>query len=461
MKKINLRFFLALWLGKLSIFALRLLKKHASHFPGELALKLCPDFLQRIPRPKTVVCVTGTNGKTTTSNLLGDILRANGHKITHNAYGSNTPTGISAVLLENADLLGRPRNEIALLETDERASIHVMPYLKPDILLVNNMLRDTFKRNAHPGFIAWIVGKATPPETTVIYNGDDPECRSIGEGTNHRLSFSLRIPDTGNYRPGTFEERPTCPHCGHELQYTLRRYSHIGLHHCPACGWEPAAPDYALTELDREARTFTVTHGEKEITCHLINDSLANIYNFTAAVAVLDAMGLSEAEIQKGFREARIVASRVKEYDVAGRHIAMLLTKGQSPVACNNMFSYVAKQEVPGKLVVLMLEDQHDVQNDVENTCWFYDCDYELFSDPSIEHLIIAGQRSQDQLLRLMIAGVPEEKITVLDTIDAVFDAEVLYRAKNIYFLYDVFTDGVAEKLRRRVAEKMQEGGAN
>ncbi len=453
MKKKNLRFFAALWGGKLSIVLLRLLKRKASHFPGELALKICPDFLQRISRPKTVVCITGTNGKTTTSNLLGDILRINGRKITHNSYGSNTPTGISAVLLENADLLGRPKNDLALLETDERASIHVMPYLKPDILMVNNMLRDTFKRNAHPGFIAWILSKATPAETKIIYNRDDPECYSIGHGINERSSFSLTCEDLGGYRPDTFEEHPICPVCGHELEYTLRRYNHIGLHHCPACGWEPEAADYALTAVDKEERSFTISVRGEERKYHLINDSLANIYNFTAAVSVLDALGLTDEEIRRGFEEAHIVTSRFKHYEVCGRSISMLLTKGQSPVACNNMFSYVGAQDVPKKVVVLMVDDQHEAANDVENMCWLYDCDYEQFADPGIDHLIVAGQRCMDQKLRLIIAGVPEEKMTVLDSIEAVAQVEELYKAENIYFLYDIFSDSVAEKLRRSVQE--------
>ena len=463
MKRRNLRFFLALWLGKHSSAALKLLHRNASHFPGELALKLCPDFLSRIPRPEKVVCITGTNGKTTTSNLLGDILRLSGRRITHNSLGSNTHTGISTVLLQNADLLGRPRNSLALLETDERASVHILPYLKPDLLMINNLLRDTFKRNAHPGFIAWILGQAVPKETVILRNGDDPMCYGVGLDTNPRLSFSLAIPDTGTYRPEPFEEHPVCPVCGHELHYDLRRYSHLGLHRCPACGWAPPAADYVLTDVDREARTFTVSVRGKERRYHLINDSLANIYNFTAAVSVLDWLGLSDEEIRKGFEQAKIVASRVKEYNVAGRHISMLLTKGMSPVACNNMFTYVIRRDEPDKLVVLMLEDQHDAKNDVENTCWFYDCDYELFNDPSIPRLIIAGKRCMDQKLRLLTAGIPEEKLTVLEDIPSVLDTEELYRAKNIYFLYDIFTDGEAEKLRKAAAARMlaAEGGAD
>ena len=76
----KLRFLFALWMAKLSIPALKITHHNGTDFPGSLALKLCPDFLHYIGRPETVVAITGTNGKTTVSNLLGDILTKHGKK---------------------------------------------------------------------------------------------------------------------------------------------------------------------------------------------------------------------------------------------------------------------------------------------------------------------------------------------------------------------------------------------
>ena len=72
----KLRFLLALWLGKLSIPALKITHHNGTDFPGSLAVRLCPDFLRYVGKPKTIVAVTGTNGKTTVSNMLNDILEA-------------------------------------------------------------------------------------------------------------------------------------------------------------------------------------------------------------------------------------------------------------------------------------------------------------------------------------------------------------------------------------------------
>lgn len=86
MKK-NLRFIIALIFGKLAMWLQKLLGMNASYFPGKLAIKLCPDFLGRIDKPKTIITVTGTNGKTTCCNMILDVLSDAGFKVLNNRAG--------------------------------------------------------------------------------------------------------------------------------------------------------------------------------------------------------------------------------------------------------------------------------------------------------------------------------------------------------------------------------------
>ena len=79
----KLRFLFALWMAKLSVPALKITRHNGTDFPGTLALKLCPDFLKYVGRPKTIIAVTGTNGKTTVSNLLADTLEKAGQRHCH------------------------------------------------------------------------------------------------------------------------------------------------------------------------------------------------------------------------------------------------------------------------------------------------------------------------------------------------------------------------------------------
>ena len=49
-----------------------------SSLPGKIALKICPDILERISLPKYIIAVTGSNGKTSTVEMIAHILMENG-----------------------------------------------------------------------------------------------------------------------------------------------------------------------------------------------------------------------------------------------------------------------------------------------------------------------------------------------------------------------------------------------
>ena len=94
-----LRYYIALWAAKLSIVALKITKHNGTNFPGVLALKICPRFLKYAPKPEKIIAVTGTNGKTTTSNMLLDMLTMDGHNVLNNKMGSNINSGIASSLI--------------------------------------------------------------------------------------------------------------------------------------------------------------------------------------------------------------------------------------------------------------------------------------------------------------------------------------------------------------------------
>ena len=135
-----IRFYFALFCGKLTIALLKMLKKRATNFPGSVVLTLCPDFLKHLEKPEKIIAVTGTNGKTTCSNMLLDILTDNGYDCTNNNFGGNVDTGISAALLKDSTLTGKATKKYCVLEIDERSAVRVYPYVQPDILIVTNLI---------------------------------------------------------------------------------------------------------------------------------------------------------------------------------------------------------------------------------------------------------------------------------------------------------------------------------
>ena len=111
MSKKPLKFIFAVMCGKITIKLLRLLKKNGTNFPGSVVLKICPDFLRYIDKPEKIIAVTGTNGKTTVSNMMLDILNDNGIDCTNNNFGGNVDTGISTALLKDSTITGKARKK--------------------------------------------------------------------------------------------------------------------------------------------------------------------------------------------------------------------------------------------------------------------------------------------------------------------------------------------------------------
>ena len=74
-KKKTMRFYLTLAGIKVLIKVLQLCGRNATHVPGRKAINICPDFLDQIDKPEFIIGITGTNGKTTVSNLIADVMR--------------------------------------------------------------------------------------------------------------------------------------------------------------------------------------------------------------------------------------------------------------------------------------------------------------------------------------------------------------------------------------------------
>ena len=94
----RLRYAAAFIVAKLAILALRVTGHKGTQLPGRLALKICPDFLAQVNKPRQIIAVTGTNGKTTLTNLLCDLLEKAGKTVCSNRYGSNLAAGLATAL---------------------------------------------------------------------------------------------------------------------------------------------------------------------------------------------------------------------------------------------------------------------------------------------------------------------------------------------------------------------------
>lgn len=407
MAKKTTRFYLAMFMGKLSRGTQKLLGMNATFFPGKLALQICPDFMGQVDKPKYLIGVTGTNGKTTVSNLLVDLLETQGIKATNNRSGSNTKAGVASALLINATFSGKSKNEWGVIEIDERSSMHIHPYLKPGYVVCTNLFRDSILRNAHAEYIAGIISANIQPETKLILNADDLISSGVAPD-NERVYYSIkRLPTDTETCHNIINDCRICPKCGAELEYEYVRYHQIGKAHCPKCGFASPKPDYEA-EVHFDEKYMLLNERGTEQRYDLISDSIFNVYNQVTVTTLLREMGLTAGQIRDGFSKLHIVDTRYNKITVGGIDVIDHMAKEHNPVACSVVFDYLSKE--PGTKEILFLLDDEKV---LENMTWMYDCDYEKLNSPLVKHIIIPGNRAKDQKLRLIMAGVPEEKIII------------------------------------------------
>lgn len=354
-------------------------------------------------------------------------------------------------------MLGNAKKELAILEIDERSTKKVFPYLTPTYLVCTNLSQDSFMRHAHTDFISNILNQSIPKDTIMIENADDIICSHIAED-NQKIYFGIgRLETDKEYFENITRDGRICPKCLSKLKYEYVRYHHVGKAHCPNCDYGTPTPNYLVTNLDLENRKMTLIENEKEEVYHLINDNIINIYNILAVIIVLKQLKLTSEQINHSLEKLKIVETRYSKEEYQNYEIITQLTKGMNPVACSMAFDYTRKQ--PGnKAVIVVLDDFHEEAKGMENTAWQYSTDYEFLNDPSIKQIIVAGPRYADTYVRLLIAGVPAEKMVhEKDFIQAVSKLN-LEEIQKIFILHDLYcleeTKQVKEKVKEMISEK-------
>lgn len=432
-------FYVAMFLAKCANKSLKLLKRNASYFPGNLALKICPKFLAQVDKPEIIIGVTGTNGKTTVSNMINDILIDNGYKVINNRYGSNMNTGIAASFVENNTLSGKNKNDIAVFEMDERSTVHIFKYITPTYLICNNISRDSIKRNANTAFIADIINNAIPRNTTLITNGDDPICVDLAR-ENNKIYYGIDKLDTDTEKcENIVQDMVLCPKCGTKLEYEYYRYHHVGKMHCPNCDFKTPNMNYEITKINYEDKKITIkdNSNKTEYEYSMITDGIINIYNMLSAITVLKQIGLSDEKISESLKKTKIVDTRFMVDEAGGKKIVLHLAKGQNPIACSRAFDYVRKQP-ERKTIILLLDDLHE-ENEV--ITWLYDADYEFLNGENVEQIIVSGRRAKDTVVRLLMAGVSKEKISLerneAESVRKHFNPQDI---ESVYILYDLYS---------------------
>lgn len=177
--------------GKAVAAAVRLRGRSAGQaMPGRVVERLVPGYLAAVlgRLPRGVVMITGTNGKTTTTKMVVEVLRANGLRVLTNATGSNMTRGIISSVSQQATLTGRLPFDVAVFELDEAYAPQVAAQARPAWVLGLNASRDQLDRFGEVDTVARLITSAMRTASAgVVVNRDDPRLLAGVAGTGQRV----------------------------------------------------------------------------------------------------------------------------------------------------------------------------------------------------------------------------------------------------------------------------------
>ena len=432
-----LRKFLAILVCKLGRAVGKLVGKGSS-MPGKFALKICPDILARVQLPSHIIAVTGSNGKTSTVEMIATVLRGQGKNVIYNAEGSNQVEGVTTLILTHATLGGKVNADVLLLESDERYAAHSFKYFHPTEFVITNLYRDQLTRNGHPESVFDAILPAIHPDTELILNGDDPlsSCFAIGHekvkwfGLNH-CATDTEAP-TGVYHDGAY-----CPVCHAPMEYDYVHYNHIGAYRCTSCGHARPDPDYAATELDLHNGRLIL---DGQFTVALAFRSIYNVYNILAAYAACRECGVEGAAIADTLSSYILKNGRMQTFTLGQHHGILLTSKHENSIAYDTNLRYIASTNED--CTVLIIVDAVSRKYFTSETSWLWDIDFDQLNVPHVKRVILSGMYRNDLAERFRFTGVQNWEV-----IPGIPDAAAAIRDSGSEALYVVTCFSDRDKL--------------
>lgn len=399
--------FIAILMGKLALFAVRVFKiGSGTTFPGLLAEKIDPNIIRKLSEKVKygVVIVTGTNGKTTTAKMLVETFSEEGYTVLHNPSGSNLTRGIASALIQSVNILGtRLEADVAVFEIDEATMPEATTKLRPEVVLVTNLFRDQLDRYGELDKTTAIIGNSLRgfADTTVILNADDPLVSSLSAYAEGKVLY-YGIEDKNLKTDSEMAmDSKDCIHCGHELVYENRYLSHLGKWSCANCKKNRPIPDFTSSDIKIMPlkSDFTLNLGKESVNIDMPIPGLYNIYNALAAASVATALAVGVPAISHSLRHCEAAFGRMELIEVDGKKIMMLLVK--NPTGATQALSAIYS-DGKSKKIGLVLNDNFADGTDVS---WIWDIDFEYFKLNGSK-FITSGIRGEDMALRLKYAGI-------------------------------------------------------
>jgi len=405
-----IRLVLAIIIGKILILVSRILGNQGSNFPGRIARRIYPELLRELAAKidGPIIIVTGTNGKTTTSNMLARIINETGATLVHNQIGANMITGITTAFIEKTSISGQKHFNYALLETDEAHVPLLLREVNAGIILVTNFFRDQLDRFGEIDHtIKVIIDSIKDKSIDLILNADDPLTaffNNLPAVNRWYYGFAPSIYDSFVSRES--REGRFCVICGQELNYERYHYAQLGNFTCPGCGNSNPKPHFTGHDLSLDPAIKLMVN---DLSLHSPYQGFYNAYNILAAVSAAKILAIDPQYIQKAIANYYPRAGRMETFHINGRPVMLILVK--NPTGLNQSLTAVVQNKRPKNLFFAL----NDKDGDGRDISWIWDADIEVIEEESncIKSIVCSGTRSGDMALRFKYAGFPVDQLII------------------------------------------------
>ncbi len=374
---------LAVWLGKLTLAALRALGRRGNALPGLVVEKLVPRYLGRAMArlPEGVIVVTGTNGKTTTTKMVATILGQH-YRVLTNDTGSNFVRGAITATVEHSSWSGELPYDVAVFELDEAWAVRFVKAVPPRRALLLNVMRDQLDRFGEIDTTAALLGKVAAATTGhLVLNRDDERVAALASRTRADVTFYGVGPPLREMFP-TDEE----------------------LYGGPVRIAEQATTAELVRLPSRDEPRLAMRIGESTHDIALRAEGPHNAQNATGAAALALSFGLDAASVASGLSAVSPAFGRGQRFRIDGCRVVLQLVK--NPAGFRQTLRTL-DEGAPDDAIVVVINDDYADGRDVS---WLWDVDFTaLAGRPG--RIATSGTRAADMALRLHYDEVVTEDV--------------------------------------------------
>ncbi len=455
----SIKFYIALIVGKLVAIAVNIISKdRGTNLSGKYAYKICNDFIKHFKNIdyNKVVFITGTNGKSTTNNMIINALKTAGKTVTTNLEGANLITGIATAMIKNSTITGKIKTEYMIFETDERYLKQIYNQLPAKNICITNLQKDQVQRNGEPDFIYQKIKEVMNNDITVFINNEEPRAKSFEDMGCKPIYYGIERNNKSFEKNSFYDVTLPCPKCNDKIKFEYYNVDNVGKFECVNCGFKSENDiKYFAKNINYENNTFEC----EDIKYTMNYTQPFFLYNYVLCIAICKTFGISEEKIQESFNTFKNIGGRLETIKYKDKEIKYIRIKQENPETLQSALDYVAMDKTP-KILAIGLEELKDFKPYYTNTFYGFDCDYDELINSNIDKYICFSEAvAYDSANILIYAGVEKEKIKVLPTeeIEDVLKELDKYDTQNVYLITWLHAYEALERYMKKIEQQEKE----